>query len=42
MPWCPECSAEYREGFTRYSECGRVLMPDVEDAQPWKPDGIPR
>jgi hypothetical protein len=26
MPWCPECGAEYREGFTRCSECGVTLV----------------
>ncbi len=25
MSWCPECGAEYREGFTRCSECGVAL-----------------
>lgn len=25
MPWCPECGAEYRESFTRCSECGVAL-----------------
>jgi hypothetical protein len=26
MPWCPECGAEYREGFNRCSECGIPLV----------------
>jgi len=26
MPWCPECGAEYREGFARCSECGVALV----------------
>ena len=26
MPWCPECGAEYREGFSRCSECGVALV----------------
>jgi hypothetical protein len=26
MPWCPECGAEYREGFTRCSECRVALV----------------
>ena len=25
MPWCPECGAEYREGFATCSECGVAL-----------------
>ena len=25
MPWCPECGTEYREGFTRCSDCGAAL-----------------
>ncbi len=25
MPWCPECGAEYREGFTRCSDCDVAL-----------------
>jgi len=25
MPWCPECGAEYREGFASCSECGVAL-----------------
>ncbi|MBZ5588288.1 MAG: DUF2007 domain-containing protein [Acidobacteriia bacterium] len=26
MPWCPKCGEEYREGFTRCSECGVALV----------------
>jgi len=26
MPWCPECGAEYREGFTRCSDCDAPLV----------------
>jgi hypothetical protein len=26
MPWCPECGAEYREGFTKCSECQATLV----------------
>jgi len=26
MPWCPECGAEYREGFGTCSECGVALV----------------
>ena len=33
MPWCPQCGAEYREGFSRCSECGVALV----EAPPSKP-----
>ena len=33
MSWCPQCGAEYREGFSRCSECGVALV----DALPSKP-----
>ncbi len=26
MPWCPDCGAEYREGFTSCSDCGVALV----------------
>ena len=26
MPWCPQCGVEYREGFSRCSECGVALV----------------
>ncbi len=28
MAWCPECGAEYREGYTQCSEC-QVALVDV-------------
>jgi hypothetical protein len=35
MPWCPDCGVEYREGFTRCSECGVPLVDaPPETAQP--------
>jgi len=39
MPWCPECGAEFREGFTRCSECGVLLVnePPPETEQPAEP-----
>jgi hypothetical protein len=39
MPWCPECGAEYREGFTRCSECGVALVnePPPGTEQPPEP-----
>ncbi|MCU0290798.1 MAG: DUF2007 domain-containing protein [Thermoanaerobaculaceae bacterium] len=40
MPWCPECRAEYRDGFVRCSECQvdlvAVLPEDGDrDDQEW-------
>lgn len=35
MPWCPECGVEYREGFSRCSECDRKLQP----GSPPEPEG---
>ena len=26
MPWCPECGAQYRDGFARCSECDVALV----------------
>lgn len=35
MPWCPDCGAEYREGFTSCSECGVALV----ETPPTQPGG---
>ncbi len=39
MPWCPECGAEYREGFTRCSECDAALTdtPPRAEGEPVRP-----
>src|ERR1700751_5382554 len=31
--FCPLCKSEYREGFTRCSDCGAELVPDLVMAQ---------
>lgn len=33
MPFCPDCRAEYRDGFTRCADCDVDLVPDL--------DGVP-
>jgi hypothetical protein len=36
MSWCPECGAEYREGYTQCSECQVALVetpPAVTEAE---------
>jgi len=39
MPWCPECGAEYREGFATCSDCG-VALTDAAPAES-RPPGAP-
>lgn len=31
MPWCPNCKAEYQEGFTECSDCGVELVENLEE-----------
>jgi thiol-disulfide isomerase/thioredoxin len=31
MPWCPNCKAEYQEGYTECSDCGIPLVESLED-----------
>ena len=38
MPWCPECKAEYREGFTRCSDCKADLVEKLDPAKPEEKD----
>jgi len=40
MPWCPKCGAQYREGFTRCSECGVELTADPPSAAPVGPEWV--
>jgi len=35
MPWCPQCRAEYREGFTRCHRCGVPLAQTPPAQRPW-------
>lgn len=37
MPWCPNCGAEYREGFTECKEC-RVALTNIEPRKQEPPD----
>jgi hypothetical protein len=49
MPYCPQCGAEYREGFTRCHDCDVELLegPPPEDfvpaadVEPFDPDDVP-
>ena len=34
MPWCPECGAEYREGFARCSDCDVDLVGEQPAVEP--------
>lgn len=34
MPWCPQCKAEFREGFTRCSDCDTDLVDKLETTIP--------
>ena len=36
MPWCPQCGAEYRGGFSRCSECGVALVDELP-SKPQRP-----
>lgn len=39
MPWCPVCKEEFRDGFTKCSECGAALVdnPPQEIEEQQKP-----
>jgi len=43
MPWCPQCGAEYRQGYTECAKCGVALQarrPDLP--QPKRRIAVPR
>lgn len=31
MPWCPNCNAEYQDGYTECSDCGVALVENLEE-----------
>lgn len=33
MPWCPNCKAEYQEGYTVCSDCKTELVDDIKEAE---------
>lgn len=33
MPWCPKCTTEYREGFTKCSNCGSELVNQLQTTE---------
>lgn len=37
MPWCPNCKAEYQDGFTECSDCKVTLVDDIKEAEPLIP-----
>ncbi len=40
MPWCPQCGAEYREEFTRCSECDVPLVASLPEETPLGEAGV--
>jgi hypothetical protein len=34
MPFCPSCREEFREGFTRCSDCGATLVAELPPPSP--------
>ena len=33
MPWCPNCKAEYQEGYTECSDCKLALVDDIHEEE---------
>ncbi|MDF2905840.1 MAG: hypothetical protein K0R34_1161 [Herbinix sp.] len=33
MPWCPNCNAEYQDGYTECSDCGVALVDNLEEKE---------
>ena len=42
MPFCPECQAEYRDGFTRCAECDLDLVEQLPEAFDTSEENIKR
>jgi hypothetical protein len=40
MPFCPQCKAEYREGFTTCADCGLALVPELPPEPPDEIDPV--
>lgn len=40
MPWCPRCGAEYREEFSRCSECNVRLVSAPPEETPLGDEGV--
>jgi hypothetical protein len=41
MKYCPQCKAEYRQGFARCADCDVPLMPGLPEAEKAVSKGIP-
>jgi hypothetical protein len=41
MPYCPNCRVEYRQGFSKCSECGAELMPGPLPQEVIGPEWVP-